>query len=119
MLRTDSWPCYVQVPDAKLWSAEEPNLYSLTISLVDESNNVIESEGCRVGLREVHVENGILLVNGKRVLLKGVNRHDHDERTGKVVTVESMKEDIVMMKQFNFNAVRDVQTRSHLQTRSI
>ncbi|CAM9703709.1 unnamed protein product, partial [Heterosigma akashiwo] len=63
-------------------------------------------KACRVGVRSVRVGGGNVLVNGQPVMIKGVNRHDHDPDTGKTVTAESIRQDLVLMKQYNFNAVR-------------
>ncbi|NKI26919.1 DUF4981 domain-containing protein [Arenibacter sp. 6A1] len=88
------------------WSAEFPNLYKLVLYLEDAQGNLLETRSVKVGFREIEVVDGELLVNGKPVLLYGVNRHDHDENTGKVVSYETMLKDVLLMKQFNFNAVR-------------
>jgi beta-galactosidase len=88
------------------WSAEEPNLYTVLLILKDKDRNVLEYQSCRFGFREVEIKNGQLLVNGIPVLLKGVNRHEHDPDSGHYVTKESMLEDIRLMKQHNINAVR-------------
>ncbi|MCF8355965.1 MAG: DUF4981 domain-containing protein [Melioribacteraceae bacterium] len=90
----------------KQWSAEKPNLYQLSISLFDENYELIEIVGTKVGFRTSEILNGQLLVNGKPVLIKGVNRHEHDPETGHVVSKESMLKDIEVMKQHNINAVR-------------
>lgn len=88
------------------WSAEFPNLYILTLSLINPQGEVIEVESTRVGFRQIEIKDGKFLVNGVPVYFKGVNRHEHDEVNGKVVTTESMVMDITLMKQFNINAVR-------------
>jgi len=95
-----------QVRNPKKWSAEDPYLYSLIIALRDGKGRVLEVEGCRVGFRRVEVEDGRILVNGVPVLMKGVNRHEHDDVRGKAITIESMMADVKLMKQYNFNAVR-------------
>ncbi|KAA5824801.1 DUF4981 domain-containing protein [Algibacter amylolyticus] len=94
------------VENPKKWSAETPNLYNLVIKLKDENNNIIEARSSKIGFRKVETKDGQLWVNGKEILLYGVNRHDHNERTGKVVDEKTMLKDIELMKQFNFNAVR-------------
>lgn len=96
----------IDVPNVKLWSAEKPYLYQLVINLKDSNGNAVESTGSKVGFREVKIANGQLLVNGQPVLLKGVNRHEHDERYGHVISKESMLKDIELFKQNNINAVR-------------
>lgn len=88
------------------WSAEFPNLYALTLTLINPQGKVIESIAKKIGFRQTEIINGKLLVNGKFVYLRGVNRHEFDPETGKVISRESMIKDIVMMKQNNINAVR-------------
>jgi beta-galactosidase len=94
------------IANVKKWSAEEPNLYSLIISLKDQNNQLIEATCVSVGFRTTEIKGGQLLVNGQPILLKGVNRHEHDARYGHVISEESMIKDIMLMKQFNINAVR-------------
>lgn len=89
----------------KLWSAEEPNNYVLVLSLV-QSGLILDCESCLMGFRHAEVRSQQLLHNGQPVLLKGVNRHEHDERRGKAVSEESMLRDVLLMKQHNFNSVR-------------
>ncbi|WP_430813540.1 glycoside hydrolase family 2 TIM barrel-domain containing protein [Carboxylicivirga sp. RSCT41] len=89
-----------------LWSAEIPNLYTLQVSLKDEQNMTMESTAFKVGFRKVEIAGGQLLVNGKAIYLKGVNRHEHDEVEGHVISYESMLQDIRLMKEHNINAVR-------------
>ncbi len=89
-----------------LWSAEQPWLYRLVISLLDENDRLLVSEACDVGFRTIVVQDDLLQVNGKPVLIRGVNRHEHHPLTGHAITPEDMLEDILLMKQNNFNAVR-------------
>jgi beta-galactosidase len=95
-----------KVIQPRKWSAEGPILYTLVIYLKDEKGKVVEARSLRVGFREFKIEKGQLLVNGVPVKLIGTNRHDHDQLTGKVVSREGMLQDVRLMKQFNFNAVR-------------
>ncbi|HEX7589018.1 MAG TPA: glycoside hydrolase family 2 TIM barrel-domain containing protein, partial [Anaerolineae bacterium] len=88
----------------KLWSAETPHLYTLVLTLKTPYGE--EHTACRVGFRQIEIRDRQLLVNGKRVMIKGVNRHDHDDTTGKAIRRETMLADIRLMKQFNVNAVR-------------
>ncbi|MCD4734655.1 MAG: DUF4981 domain-containing protein [Bacteroidales bacterium] len=88
------------------WTAETPNLYTLVISLVDKDGKVTESVRHKIGFRTSEIKNGQLLVNGKAILLKGTNRHEHDPVTGHVISRESMLKDIRLMKQNNLNTVR-------------
>lgn len=89
----------------KAWTAETPNLYKVFITFKD-NNKTLEVIPLKVGFRNVEIKNAQLLVNGKPVLFKGVNRHEMDPDGGYVVSVERMIEDIKIMKQLNINAVR-------------
>ncbi len=95
-----------RVANPEKWSAEKPYLYTLVLSLKNTHGETVEAESCKVGFRVVEIQDRDLLVNGQPVLIKGVNRHEHDDRLGKTVTEESMIADIKLMKQSNFNAVR-------------
>ncbi len=94
------------VKDPKKWSAETPNLYTLVLTLKNSSGRDQEIVSSRVGFRSSEIRNGQLLVNGKPIYVKGVNRHDHDPDTGHVISRESMIQDIRIMKQHNINTVR-------------
>ena len=94
------------IPAPVQWSAENPALYTLTVALVDPSGKTVEATACRLGFRRVEVKDRELLINGKPVLIKGVNRHDHDDKQGKTVPLAMLIKDIETMKQFNFNAIR-------------
>jgi beta-galactosidase len=95
-----------RITEVRPWSAEEPNLYRLTVRLHAPSGDTVEEAGLRIGFRRVEVRGVELLINGQRVFIRGVNRHDFDPHTGRVVSRESMRADLVQMKQFGFNAVR-------------
>ncbi|MBN1556153.1 MAG: DUF4981 domain-containing protein [Phycisphaerae bacterium] len=88
------------------WSAEEPNLYTLVLKLLDPAGKTVEITSARVGFRQVEIRNRELLVNGQPVYLQGVNRHDHHERNGKTVSEADMLADVLLMKRFNINTVR-------------
>jgi beta-galactosidase len=88
------------------WTAETPNLYQLLLTLKNEAGKVLEVIPVNVGFRKIEIKAGNLLVNGQRILIKGVNRHEHEPDRGQAITVASMEKDIRMMKQFNLNAVR-------------
>lgn len=94
------------VKNPRKWTAETPNLYDLLLILKDNHGNVLEVIRRKIGFREVEIKAGQLLVNGKVIYFKGVNRHEHDEFTGHVVSESLMVKDIALMKQFNINAVR-------------
>lgn len=90
----------------KHWTAETPVLYTLVATLLDPDGNPIECSSVRTGFRCVAVKDRELLINGQPVLIRGVNRHDHCDRTGKVLTEELWRLDIETMKRHNINAVR-------------
>ena len=94
------------VSDPQKWNAETPNLYTVVISLLNGSGEKTEVVSSKTGFRKAEIKDGRLMVNGVPILIKGVNRHEHDPVTGHALTAESMIEDIRLMKQFNINAVR-------------
>ena len=94
------------VPDPQKWTAETPNLYTLVLTLTDDNKKTVEAVSCKVGFRSVEIENGQVLVNGKPIRLRGVNRHEHDPARGRAISRERMIQDIKLMKQANINAVR-------------
>lgn len=96
----------IPLKQVRLWTDETPNLYTLAVTLRDAKGKVVECTACRVGFRRVALGDRQLLVNDQPVYLKGVNRHDHHHRTGKALTREDMRQDVVTLKQLNFNAVR-------------
>lgn len=90
----------------KPWSAEAPHLYTVIVTLRDPAGVVLEVAPVRVGFKHIEISNRELLINGQPVLIKGVNRHDHSDVTGKVISEALMRQDIEVMKQHNINAVR-------------
>lgn len=96
----------VPVSNPKLWTAETPNLYRLLLTLKGAAGQVIEVIPANVGFREVEIRNARLLVNGKAILFKGVNRHEHNPETGHYLDRQLMVRDIELMKRNNVNAVR-------------
>ena len=94
------------LPGIKPWSAEHPNLYRMEIKILDKKDRVLEQLETNIGFRTSEIKDGKLLVNGQYVLIKGVNRHEHDPYTGHVISRESMEQDIALMKQLNINTVR-------------
>lgn len=103
-LSTLTWAA--RVPDVLLWSAEQPNLYTLTVSLLDENDEIVQVESCRIGFRSISIINGQVCWNGCPLTVCGLNRHEHDPNTGKVISLERMHLDVTTLKRNNFNAVR-------------
>ena len=95
-----------KVPNVKRWSHERPNLYTTVVTLKDTKGKVVEATSCRTGFRKVEIKDGVLLLNGKRLMINGVNMHEHNPATGHVVNSELMLKDITLMKRHNINAVR-------------
>ncbi len=95
-----------KVSSPHIWSCETPYLYTLVLSLKDESGKQIENVGSKIGFRKVEIKNGSLLVNGKRIYVHGVNIHEHHPVNGHYQDKEMMMKDIRVMKQNNINAVR-------------
>jgi beta-galactosidase len=96
----------LRLPGVRPWSAEDPHLEMLEIDLRSPTGEVVEAARLRIGFRRVEVVGRDLLINGARVFIRGINRHDFDQHTGRVVTRDGMREDLISMKQFGFNAVR-------------
>lgn len=96
-----------ELKDVKRWTAETPFLYTMVVNSFDKSGKLIESFAHRIGFRTAEVKHGLFLINGVPVKIKGVNRHEHDMFTAKVIDTESMIRDIKVMKSFNINAVRN------------
>ncbi|NOU86588.1 DUF4981 domain-containing protein [Paenibacillus sp. LMG 31460] len=96
----------VQVDRPAKWSAEKPTLYTLVLSLRDENGSLLETESCKVGFRKFEIQDGLMKINGERIVFKGVNRHEFDTDRGRSVDKASMLADILLMKQHNINAVR-------------
>ncbi len=95
-----------EIKNPKKWTAETPNLYTLLITLKNSTGETLETVGCKIGFRKIEIKNKKLHLNGVPVTLKGVNLHEHHERTGHVVDRETMMKDIILMKKSNINAVR-------------
>ena len=96
----------MNVKDITLWDFDNPYLYDVVFVLVDENENEVDIEGCKIGFRTVKIENSIIKLNGKRVIFRGVNRHEHCFESGRTVSIEHMTNEIKLMKQLNLNAVR-------------
>lgn len=92
--------------EAEPWSPERPRLYDVSITLLDPTGAVVDDVTVRTGFRSVRIDGPNLLVNGARVLIQGVNRHDIDPHTGRVISRERMRNDLALLKRFNVNAIR-------------
>jgi beta-galactosidase len=97
----------------KPWSAESPYLYQLKLTLLNAQGDVLQVIINRIGFRTSELLKGNVLVNGQAVLFKGVNRHEHDPHSGHVISRESMRKDMQLLKQFNINAVRTAHYPNH------
>lgn len=95
-----------QVPGVKVWSTELPHLYTVVVSLHDDRGRLVQASAVRAGFRTVAVADRQLLLNGQPVYIKGACHHDHDPDCGKAVRREMMERDVLLMKQFNLNALR-------------
>lgn len=95
-----------KIENVKKWSAEEPNLYTLALEVKDGSGMTTEATAIKVGFRTAEVKGTEFLVNGKPVLIKGVNIHEHNEHTGHYVTEELMRKDFELFRKYNVNTAR-------------
>ncbi len=102
----DTFSLSAEVDHPELWSAEEPNLYELEVSLYDGDGTLCEIIPQSVGFRRFEMKDGLMCLNGKRIVFKGVNRHDFSGDVGRAVTEEMIRRDLVTMKRNNINAVR-------------
>ncbi|MBB6462412.1 glycoside hydrolase family 2 TIM barrel-domain containing protein [Flammeovirga kamogawensis] len=91
--------------NAAIWSAEKPSIYTLLITL-KKDNKIIQSTSERIGFRSAEIKDGLFLVNGKPIIVKGVNLHEHNAYTGHVIDEKLIRKDIKLMKQLNINAIR-------------
>ncbi|WP_298845346.1 glycoside hydrolase family 2 TIM barrel-domain containing protein, partial [uncultured Clostridium sp.] len=96
----------VHIENPLKWSSENPNLYNLVLTLKDECGNIVETLCCKVGFRCFEIKDGLMKINGKRIVFKGTNRHEFNCENGRALSREDMVKDIVLMKQHNINAVR-------------
>lgn len=103
---TDEVSFKTMIPAVHSWNAEVPYLYTLYLSIGDKNGNILEVVPIRIGFKKIEIRGTDLLINGKRVFLKGVNRHEHHPRNGHTLSKEDMRKDMEMMKKLNINAVR-------------
>ena len=88
------------------WSAESPTLYELEVMLIDHAGNIVETAVQKVGFRRFRIEDGVMTLNGKRIVFKGADRHEFDARRGRAITREDMLSDVIFCKRHNINAIR-------------
>ena len=96
----------MKVENPRLWSVEHPNLYTLCLQLQNADGETVESVTQQVGFRTIAIKGGQLLINGQPIKIRGINRHEHDPYTARVMTEERMLQDLRLMKEANINAVR-------------
>ncbi len=94
------------IKDVNPWSAEIPYLYTVSVALKDAKGNTIVAKALQAGFRSIEIRNGALLVNGSRIMIRGVNRHEFHTDLGRAVTVEAIRDDLLQMKRHNINAIR-------------
>ena len=105
-IASDSAAAELSLDEPALWSAEDPNLYTLRLQVLDETGALTQVLEQSVGFRRFEMKDGIMLLNGKRIVFKGVNRHDFSSVSGRVPNREELLRDIVTMKRHNINAIR-------------
>lgn len=94
------------LPFIRLWNCEHPYLYTVVFALRNEAGETFEYTSCKVGFRKIEIRKNVVYLNGKRLILKGVNRHEFSFETGRAITRETMVNDVKTMKANNINAVR-------------
>lgn len=103
----ESAVCFtLDLPEVKAWTPETPHLYTTVLTLVAPDGKETDFESSRTGFRRIEIKQNVILLNGKRMIFRGVNRHEHAAATGRYVPREHMRREIVAMKRLNFNAVR-------------
>lgn len=102
-----------KITQPKKWTAETPNLYYLELSVIDENGNRISFVQQQIGFRKVEISNGLIKVNGKPILLRGVNKHEHHPKFGRAVPLDFLEKDLQVMKQHNINAIRTSHYPNH------
>ena len=111
IMENEPWPhgkvrLETRISKVNPWSAEAPNLYTLHIELIDPQGVVIEVSQQRIGFRSIQIKGQDFLVNGQAIMFYGINRHDFNRFTGRALTRDDMRQDLLELKRWNFNAVR-------------
>ena len=101
------------IPAPRQWTAETPHLYTAVLTLIAPNGAAVDFESCRFGFRRIEVKDGLLLLNGRRLVLRGVNRHEFHPERGRALTDDDMRREIILMKQLNFNTVRTSHYPAH------
>jgi beta-galactosidase/beta-glucuronidase len=101
------------IPTPKPWTAETPHLYTVVLTLIAPDGAAVDFESCRFGFRRIEVKDGLLCLNGKRLVLRGVNRHEFHPERGRTLTDDDMRREIILMKQLNFDTVRTSHYPAH------
>ena len=96
----------IDIDGVRLWSPDSPYLYKVVMTLLSPDGEILDTEYSRTGFRKIDVSNGIVELNGKRLIVKGVNRHEHDSRSGRTLSREIMLDEIICMKKLGINSVR-------------
>jgi beta-galactosidase len=104
--KTQSVSFSQKINNPEKWSAEYPNLYAVSIELKNAEGKTIEVAGCKTGFRKMEIKNKQLLINGKPIIIRGTNTHEHHEKYGRYVDYQTRLKDIQLMKQNNLNAIR-------------
>ena len=103
----------IPVKDPKKWSAEQPDLYELTIAALTPAGETVELAVQKVGFRRFEITDGVMRLNGQRIVFKGANRHDFCAETGRAITPEKIRRDLLTMKRHNINAIRTSHYPNH------
>ena len=107
--------CVFPIMNPRLWSAENPQLYDIALEVFDAEGNLLELVREQAGIRRFEIKDGLLCLNGKRIVFNGVNRHEFTGRNGRVQDVKAMEEALRVMKQNNINAIRTSHYPNHPQ----
>ncbi len=102
----------VELPGARRWNAETPNLYPVYITLLKDGE-AVEIHSKKMGFRDLRIDGNRLLVNDTPITLKGINRHEHDPKNGRAITVERIETELKLLKDFNVNAIRTAHYPNH------
>ena len=96
----------IKVDNIEQWTPETPTLYKAVITLLSPENQAVDFESCRIGFKKIEIKNGVILLSGSRLIVRGVNRHEHEAYGGRTVTAAHMTEEIKLMKRLGINSVR-------------